>query len=151
MANLSPREPRVRWSHSPQSFERVVSTTWLIDAFNVLGSRPDGWWRDRTGALATLVEDIAAWKSGSDRVRIVIDGYPRSDIPEGAHRGVTVDYAHRGGPDGADDAIVELVARVDHPAAVRVVTSDAGLRRRVNALGAEVEGAGTFRSRFDRA
>jgi predicted RNA-binding protein with PIN domain len=123
----------------------------LIDALNVLGARPDGWWRDRTGALVRLVDDIAAWRPDDVVVQAVIDGFPRPELPEGLRHGITVRYARRDGPDGADDAIVESVAAADVPTAVRVVTSDARLRARAVALGATVEGAGTFRARLETA
>ena len=50
-----------------------------------------------------------------------------------------------GGPDAADDAIVGVVAADPEPEALRVVTSDRGLARRVRKLGAEVVPAGEFR------
>ena len=36
-------------------------TAWLIDGNNVMGSRPDGWWRDRRGAARALVGELAAF------------------------------------------------------------------------------------------
>ncbi|WP_045876030.1 hypothetical protein [Pseudofrankia sp. DC12] len=32
----------------------MTARTWVVDAANVVGSRPDGWWRDRPGAAARL-------------------------------------------------------------------------------------------------
>ena len=34
--------------------------TVVVDAANVVGSRPDGWWKDRAGAARRLVDDVAA-------------------------------------------------------------------------------------------
>ena len=34
---------------------------WLIDGNNVMGSRPDGWWRDRAGAAPALVAELAGF------------------------------------------------------------------------------------------
>nr|MDT0666641.1 hypothetical protein [Micromonospora sp. DSM 115978] len=31
----------------------------MVDAANVIGSRPDGWWRDRAGAAVRLTRQIA--------------------------------------------------------------------------------------------
>ena len=31
---------------------------WYVDAMNVIGSRPDGWWRDREGAIRRLVDEV---------------------------------------------------------------------------------------------
>jgi hypothetical protein len=123
--------------------------TWIVDAFNVLGARPDGWWRNRMLALAQLCDAIARWPRGDDEVVVVVDGWPKAEVPERRSRGVDVRYAHRRGPDGADRAIIELLEGTADLAAVTVVTSDADLRTQVRRLGARVEGAGTFRDRIE--
>lgn len=125
--------------------------TWIVDAYNVLGARPDGWWRNRMLALARLCDAIATWPRVGDEVVVMVDGWPRAEVPERRWRGVDVRYAHRRGPDSADRAIVELLDGLDDLAAVTVVTSDAELRAQVRALGARVEGAGAFRDRLDPA
>jgi uncharacterized protein YaiI (UPF0178 family) len=112
----------------------------LVDAMNVIGSRPDGWWRDREGAMRRLVDDVREWASGP--VTIVLDSGP--DDLLGTVGNVTVARAARRGRNAADDEIVGLVAAGDV-----VVTSDAELAARVRALGARVEGAGTFRQRLE--
>ena len=102
---------------------------------NVVGSRPDGWWRDRRGAMRRLVQALDEW-AGSDEVVVVFDGAP-FDVD--ASR-VEVRFASRRGRNAADDDIAELVAPGD-----TVVTSDADLERRVRERGGEVIGAGAFR------
>ena len=117
---------------------------WVVDASNVIGSRPDGWWRDRAGAARRLVArlDTFAAETG-ELVTVVLDG----GEPPPAERAEVV-VAMRRGRNAADDEIVALLQ--DRGAdGVRVVTSDAELARRVRALGAEVEGAGGFRRRLD--
>ena len=114
---------------------------WFIDAMNVIGSRPDGWWRDREGAARRLVDDIRAW--AQDDVTVVLDAGP-DDLLGTAGRVVVV-RARRRGRNAADDEIVRLVRDGDD---ALVVTSDAELAARVRALGAEVMGAGTFRRRL---
>jgi broad specificity phosphatase PhoE len=54
---------------------------WLVDGMNVVGARPDGWWRDRTAAMARLTAalDALARETG-DPVTVVFDGRPR-DVP----------------------------------------------------------------------
>lgn len=118
----------------------------IVDANNVIGSRPDGWWRDRAGASRRLVTELAehARRSG-DRIAIVFDGKPLEDLGEGVHDGVLVAYARRGGRNAADDRIVEEVASDPDPASLTVVTSDRELSERVRAFGARVEGASTIR------
>lgn len=118
----------------------------IVDGTNVIGSRPDGWWRDRAGAQDRLVAEVRrrAARTG-DRIAVVFDGRPRADLPEGARGGVLVAWARRPGRDAADDRIVEEVARDPDPAGLTVVTSDRALADRVRALGAKVEGARAWR------
>jgi uncharacterized protein YaiI (UPF0178 family) len=114
---------------------------WLVDGMNVIGARPDGWWRDRTAAMAriTAALDALARETG-DPVTVVFDGRPR-DVP--AER-VEVRFATRRGPNAADDDIAAMADEGD-----TVVTSDADLERRVRSKGADVIGAGAFRRRLD--
>jgi predicted RNA-binding protein with PIN domain len=80
----------------------------VIDAMNVIGSRPNGWWRDRNGAVRTLVDRLARFAAGEHiAVTVVIDGRPLPDIPEGQRDGVEVLYANGRGRNAADDRIVE--------------------------------------------
>jgi predicted RNA-binding protein with PIN domain len=122
---------------------------WLVDGMNVIGSTPDGWWRDRPGARARLVGALAdlADRTG-DGVTVVFDGRARSgEVRAAADRGVSAVFAP-GGPDAADDVIVSLVAGPDRPAHCTVVSSDAGLGRRVRAAGPPVIGVSAFRSQL---
>jgi predicted RNA-binding protein with PIN domain len=106
----------------------------VVDGNNVMGSRPDGWWKDRAGAARRLVEQIGAW-AGED-VLVYFDGAPVPDMPSSEH--VEVRYATRRGRDAADD---DIAAHAAAHVGVRVVTSDAELAGRVRAAGAEVVGA----------
>jgi rRNA-processing protein FCF1 len=107
----------------------------------VIGSRPDGWWRDRDGAARRLIEEIREW--ADEETTVVLDAGP--DDLLGTVDNVTVVRASRRGRDAADDEIIELVSGRDD---ARVVTSDAELARRARALGADVVGAGEFRRRL---
>jgi predicted RNA-binding protein with PIN domain len=122
----------------------------IVDGNNVIGSRPDGWWRDRKGAARRLVASLQelARRSG-DRISVVFDGSPPAELPEGVHAGVLVAYATRVGRDAADDRIVEEVEHDGDPTSLIVVTSDHGLAERVRALGAVVEGAGSLLAQLD--
>lgn len=119
-------------------------TRWLVDGTNVVGARPDGWWRDRSAAFARLVERLAALVVQGGDVTVVFDGRAPEELAEGGHAGVSVLWARRGGPDAADDRIVEVVKDDVDPATLTVATSDRALARRVGELGAEVVGAGTL-------
>ena len=120
-------------------------TAWLIDGNNVMGSRPDGWWRDRRGAARALTAQLAEFAAREGvPVTVVFDGAPFDlDVPGGAP--LEVAFAARRGRDAADDEIARRVAGAADPAALTVVTSDAGLARRVRGHGAEVVPAGRFR------
>jgi predicted RNA-binding protein with PIN domain len=113
---------------------------------NVVGARPDGWWRDRPAAMARLTAalDAFAHETG-DPVTVVFDGRPHDLTAER----VDVRFATRRGQNAADDDIAALAAADADPATLRVVTSDATLAERVAAAGASAVGAGEFRRRLD--
>jgi predicted RNA-binding protein with PIN domain len=119
---------------------------WLVDAMNVIGSRPDGWWRDKDGAVRRLLEELEPFAQAQDEVVVVLDA---GDPSLTGRRGpLEVVLAPRRGRDAADDEIARRVEADDAPATITVVTSDGALARRVRAAGAAVEGAGTFRRRL---
>lgn len=120
----------------------------IVDGMNVIGSRPDGWWRDRDAAMRRLVARLTHYQEGSgEPVTVVFDRRPRDDLT-GAPVGVA--FASRSGRNAADDEIVRMVAAETDPATLQVVTSDAGLAERVRAAGAGVVSAGSFLRRLDR-
>jgi predicted RNA-binding protein with PIN domain len=124
----------------------MATDRWLVDGMNVIGSRPDGWWRDRGKAIRRLTEQLERFARAGDReVVVVFDGHPR-DV--GAQERVEVRFAP-GGRDAADRVIAELVAADPAPDTLSVVTSDAALAEEVRAHGGRVVPAGTFRRRLD--
>jgi predicted RNA-binding protein with PIN domain len=127
-------------------------TVWIVDAMNVIGSRPTGWWRDRRAAVQRLLDASRRFATtAGERVILVVDGRPAPDLPEGEHDGVRVVYAARPGSNAADDRIVDLVASEPTPSDVHVVTSDRALQGRVRRLGAQVETAGAWLRKVDAA
>jgi predicted RNA-binding protein with PIN domain len=120
---------------------------WLVDASNVIGSKPDGWWRDREGAARRLIDALRrfAEEEGED-VAVVLDAGPREWA--GRDELLEVAIAPRRGRDAADDEIARRLEADPDPASIRVVTSDAELAARARARGAEVVGAGAFRRRL---
>ncbi|HEX6254814.1 MAG TPA: NYN domain-containing protein [Euzebyales bacterium] len=123
--------------------------TWVIDALNVVGTRPDGWWRDRSGAVARIVDEIVRWRATiNDDVLVVVDGHPSGRVREGMWYGVKVRLTHTSRPDAADDEIATTVAAATDPTAMVVVTADRRLRARVEACGAAVEGPRRFLTRL---
>ncbi len=120
---------------------------WFVDGMNVIGTRPDGWWRDRDRAMLRLVDLLERWAaSEGEDVTVVFERPPRPPI-----RSSVIEVAHAPKPkaDAADDEIVRRLRADAQPAAVRVVTSDHWLADRVWALGATVEGAEGFRVRLE--
>ncbi len=121
-------------------------TVLLVDAANVVGARPDGWWHDRAGAAARLLARLAALPGrtlvGPDGgvvdlagVVAVVEGAAR-DVP--APDGVRVDRAAGSG----DDTLVASAGRlVAAGTPLLVVTADRGLRARLPA-GTRVAGPG---------
>ncbi|MFF7729289.1 NTP pyrophosphohydrolase [Streptomyces sp. NPDC008001] len=118
-----------------------MSALLVVDSANVVGSVPDGWWRDRRGAAIRLRDRIAAWAAAGERapfrdapeVVLVVEGAAR-DV--GSVPGVRVERAAGSG----DDTIVDVVAARTPGRRCVVVTADRELRSRVTALGAEVAG-----------
>ncbi|GAA4545116.1 NTP pyrophosphohydrolase [Streptomyces collinus] len=113
----------------------------VVDAANVVGSVPDGWWRDRRGAAERLRDRLASEGvpavSGPVEIVLVVEGAARGveSVP-----GVQVSAA----PGSGDDHIVEVVASAGDRS-VLVITADRELRRRVGELGAEVAGPRSVR------
>jgi hypothetical protein len=112
----------------------------VVDAANVVGSKPDGWWKDRAGAAVRLRDGLAGLNTegiedlpGPIEVVLVVEGKARDTPPIAS---VRVERA----PGSGDDTIVDVVAAAEPGRRVVVVTADRGLRERVTALGAEVRG-----------
>jgi predicted RNA-binding protein with PIN domain len=119
----------------------------VVDAMNVIGSRPDGWWRDRAGAIERLCGQVDRWAEGrEERVTVMLEHQPREPIPV---ERIEIAWASAGGRDAADR---EILARLpDWLAAeeVTVVTSDRDLRAKAEALGATVASSRPFRAELD--
>lgn len=120
----------------------------VVDAANVVGSVPDGWWRDRAGAATRLRDALVPVGDsglppdlpGPVEVVQVVEGAAR-DVPSAP--GVRVVRAGGSG----DDEIVEVVRREGAGRRTVVVTADRELRERVIAEGAEVVGPRSVRRR----
>jgi uncharacterized protein YaiI (UPF0178 family) len=120
---------------------------WLVDGMNVIGTRPDAWWKDRDAAMLRLVDMLERWAAAAgEDVTVVFERPPSPPI-----RSTVIEVAHAPKPrrDAADDEIVRRLHADPDPAAVRVVTSDRWLADRASAAGASVEGADGFRARLE--
>ena len=121
----------------------------VVDAANVVGARGrgDGWWRDRAGATARLLDALAPLADGLPelpdgverggldlvlpRIVVVVEGAARAVLDGGWKGPVEVVAA----PGPGDDTLVEVAAGRGGDTAV-VVTADRGLRERLDAVGA---------------
>jgi uncharacterized protein YaiI (UPF0178 family) len=114
---------------------------------NVIGSRPDAWWKDRHAAMVRLVELLERWAAATgEDVTVVFERPPDPPISSTV---VEVAHAPRAGPNSADDEIARLLAADPETGAIRVVTSDRWLADRARAAGAAVEPASSFRTQLE--
>lgn len=116
----------------------------VVDAANVIGSRPTGWWRDRPGAARRFAERVRATVAAGGLeapVTLVLEGRARAGADEAVVDGVEVVHAAGEG----DDTIV-AIARAHGQALV--VTADRGLAERVREVGAAVVGPGWLLDRL---
>ncbi|MBM7388085.1 8-oxo-dGTP pyrophosphatase MutT (NUDIX family) [Clavibacter michiganensis] len=156
------------WPMLRAELEREV--TLVVDTANLLGSRPDGWWRDRAGSTSRLLAELDA---------LARDGLPAADlglpgdirwpdvvaVVEGHARDASlpatpVDPASptlrapgvavvEAAADGDGEIVRVVGAARDGGREVVVVTADRGLVARVEALGARVIGPGRVRALLD--
>lgn len=109
----------------------------LVDAANVIGSRPTGWWRDRAGAADRFVVQIrGAVREGrlSAPVVVVLEGAARGGVEAGIADGVTVVHA----PGSGDETLIAVIG--DTAETVTLVSADRELCQRARALGADTAG-----------
>ncbi len=127
----------------------MCGVDWIVDGMNLMGSRPDGWWRDRAAARRRQVATLAALSEREGAtITVVFDGRDQpEEVADGAVLGVRVVFAP-GGRDAADDVITAMAGSLADPLGSTVVTSDAGLARRVRRVGVAVMGVSAFGSRL---
>ena len=114
---------------------------------NVIGSRPDGWWRNRGRAMAALVERLDQWAVTEGADVTVVFERPLSPPIESSV--ITVAHAPQAAANSADDEIVRIVCADARPAEIRVATSDRTLSERVQAAGASTYPAESLRNLID--
>lgn len=117
----------------------------VVDAANVVGSRPDGWWRDRSGAARRLLTKMSRLGERLEQpveLVVVLEGAAKTAVagaPDAEFADLRVVQADGSG----DDAIVGVVAAAiaeDGNRSITVVTADRVLRGRVEAIGAMTVG-----------
>lgn len=120
---------------------------WFVDGMNVIGTRPDAWWKDRHAAMVRLVHLLENWVAVNGEDVVVVFEQPPS--PPISSTVIEVTHAPRPRRDSADDEIIRRVSAEREPGGVRVVTSDLWLVDRVRAVGATVEPSDSFRNQLE--
>ncbi len=114
---------------------------------NVIGSRPDGWWRDRAGAIERLAARLERWaKASGEQVTVMLEQRPRRPLEA---EGVAIAWASEPGRDAADREIVRRLGEWLAEGEVVVVTSDRDLAAQARAAGAAVDSSAGFRRRLE--
>lgn len=112
----------------------------VVDAANVIGSRPDGWWKDRPGAAARLCRALTNADLPYELVVVVLEGRARAGVPEGERGAFRVVHASGSG----DDLVVQICEEYAG-AEVTLATADRGLIARVQPFGVDLMGPRTLR------
>lgn len=104
----------------------------VVDGANVVGSRPDGWWRDRAGAAARLHGRLAVADTSYDEIVLVLEGQAKGGVPRGRDAHLRTVHAAKDG----DACIVEEARSAQEKGHdVVVITADRSLAQRVESLG----------------
>ena len=105
----------------------------VVDGANVVGSRPDGWWKDRAGAARRLHEQLLVADTPYDEIVLVLEGQAKGGVRAGRDRHVRTVHAPR---DGDAAILAEARDAVAGGHRVVVITADRGLRAQVDVVGA---------------
>ena len=109
-------------------------TTLIIDAANVVGSRPDGWWRDRAGAARRLHERLLVADLPYDEVVLVLEGRAKGGVRAGSDGHLRT--VHASG-EGDETIVAQARSAAQRGGRVVVVTADRMLQARVGGVGAQ--------------
>ena len=105
----------------------------VVDGANVVGSRPDGWWKDRASAAQRLHERLLVADLSYDDVVLVLEGAAKGGVPAGRDGHLRTVHA-RGS--GDDEIVAQVKTAAERGDVVTVVTADRMLQSRVAAAGA---------------
>lgn len=110
-----------------------MSSVLVVDAANVVGSRPDGWWRDRAGAARRLHESLMTADTPYDEIVLVLEGAAKGGVRAGRDGHLRSVHARR---DGDSEVIEQTRTACERGEEVVVITADRVLRGRCEGLGA---------------
>ena len=119
----------------------------VVDGANVVGSRPDGWWRDRAAAAAKLHGRLAVADTSWDEIVLVLEGQAKGGVPSGRDGHLRTVHAAKDG-----DAAITTEARAarERGDTVMVITADRALQQRVQALSCQTMSPGWLLDQIDR-
>jgi predicted RNA-binding protein with PIN domain len=120
---------------------------WIVDGMNVIGTRPDGWWKNRRRAMLGLVDQLERWAAAEGNQVTVV--FERPTSPPIRSSVIEIGHAPKAAANSADDEIVRLVQADEQPHEISVVTSDITLADRVRDAGASTFPAAGFRKLID--
>ena len=132
----------------------------VVDAANVVGSVPDGWWKDRAGAAERLRDRLTGFAvTGVDldlagsvwfpSITLVVEGQARS-IPDSTPDGDGRIEVARADASGDNEIVAQASRLASLGRAVTAVTSDRGLQSRLEAAGVGVRSAGWLLRALER-
>jgi len=110
-----------------------MGTVLVVDGANVVGARPDGWWKDRAGAARRLHEQLLVADIEYDAVVLVLEGQAKGGVPAGRDAHVRTVHAPK---DGDATIVAEARRSAEKGDRVVVVTADRALDARVAGAGA---------------
>lgn len=122
-----------------------MTTVLVVDGANVVGARPDGWWKDRAGAARRLHEELLVADTGHDVVVLVLEGQAKGGVRAGKDAHVRTVHAAK---DGDATIVAEARAAAERGDRVVVVTADRALDARVHGVGATTLSPGWLLSRL---
>lgn len=107
----------------------------VVDCANVVGARPDGWWKDRAGAALRLHDAVAAADLDDDEIVLVLEGAAKAGVPAVRSPGLRVVHAPK---DGDSSIVAEARRAHERGHRVTVVTADRALAANVSAYASVV-------------
>jgi predicted RNA-binding protein with PIN domain len=110
-----------------------VSSVLVVDGANVVGSRPDGWWKDRPGAARRLHEQLLVADPPYDVIVLVLEGAAKGGVRAGRDGHVRTVHAKGSGD---DEIVLQARTAAERGDRVAVVTADRMLQARVQGIGA---------------
>lgn len=113
----------------------MAAQVWVVDGANVVGSVPDGWWRDRPRAAQRLHHRLAVADTAAEIIVLVLEGQAKAGVPAGTDAHLRTVHAPKDGDATILDQARALAASGHH---VVVVTADRGLAAAVTTVGARV-------------